>query len=602
MLDVSRLINVTVSLTQAGALGRTFNTLLVLGDSNVISGLQRERFYTDLAGVAADFGVQAPEYLAASIYYQQVPQPINLTIGRWLRTATAAMLQGALLTAAQATLQNFTQITNGGFDVTVDGTAKTLTGLNFSTQTTLNGVATVITTALSGAGTATWDGSQFVITSATTGAGVEASGTITLTANPAANDTVTVNGVVLTFVASSPTGPQILIGGTAAITAVNLATYLQNSSNTLLTVATYTVLTGVVTITYGAVGTGGNAFTLTKSSTAITLSASTLLNGANASSVSYATSPSASYQDVSTLLGLTAAVALPLVPGYAAESALQAVVALDALDPNWYGLMFASSVMPVDADNLEIAPFIEADEITRLFGITIQNTNVLSGEVTNDLASELHALDYNQSFTSYCSTNVYAVASPFGRLFTVILDGSDTFIDLMYKQMPGIAAEDLDEDEADALQAKHCNVFTEYDNNTSIFQYGVCCGSANIDETFGDNALQNTIQTNCYNALYTSTTKVPQTDPGENTFTNAISQACQQFVDNGYGAPGQWNATGFGSLVTGQYLKLGYYIYQPSVTTQSQEDRAARESVPFQVAFKEAGSVRTVQIAVTVEQ
>lgn len=601
MLDVSRLVNVTVSLTQAGALARTFNNLLIMGDSNVITGLERERHYTSIAGVAADFGVDAPEYKAASLYYGQNPRPVNLTIGRWLRTASAAELQGAILTAQQQLLTNFTQITSGGFDVTIDGAALTLTGLDFSTQTNLNGVATVITTALSSAGICVWDGEQFEIISATSGSGVKASGTITLDTNPAANDTLTLNSKVLTFVSSSPGANDVLIGGSAQATATNLWSYLLNSTSTNLTPATYSVLGGVVTVTYKTTGTGGNAFTLAKSSTHITLSASTLLGGANPSSVGYATSP-ASGQDVSTLLGFTAALALPLVPGYPAESPVGAVAALDQLDANWYGLSFAASTMPDDSQNLAVAAYVEAAAITRLFGVTIQTTNVLSSEVSNDLASELHALGYSHTFCAYCSTNPYAVASIFGRIFTVNLTGSNTMIDLMYKQMPGIAPEDLTSTQADVLQAKHCNVFVEYDNDTSILQYGITSGSAYIDETFGDDALQNSVQTNVYNVLYTSPTKVPQTDAGAQQFVNAISQSCQQFVTNGFGAPGQWNSAGFGSLTEGQYLKTGYYIYAPPIASQSESDRAARKSVPFQVAFKLAGSTQTVQINVAVNQ
>lgn len=602
MLDVSRLINVTVSLTQPGAQGRAFDTLLILGDSNVINGLQRELKFTSLSGVAEVFGTTAPEYLAASLYYQQSPQPVNLTVGRWLRTATAGELQGAILTNAQSQLGLFTQVTSGGLQVYVDGVLKSITGMNFSTALNLNGVASVVTAAFSGSATCVWTGSEFEIISATTGAGIQASGNITLTGNPSPADTVTVNGISIEFVASSPTGNEVLIGGTAQITAANLNTFLINSTSPNILEGQYSISGQVITVDYYQVGVAGNSFTLAKSSSEITVSGATLSGGTNPSSVSYATPPS-SGQDVSGLMGLTAALALPLVPGYAAETPLQAVMALDVLDPDWYGLMFAASVMPADSDNLSIAAYIQADQITRLFGVTIQNTSVLSSEVSNDLASEMLALSYSQSFTAYCSTNAYSVASVFGRLLTVVLTGSNTMIDLCYKQMPGIAAEDLTDEEASVLQSKQCNVFAEYDNNTSIFQYGTTASQGVfIDQTYGDNALQNNIQTNVYNVLYTSPTKVPQTDQGEQQFTNAISQSCQQFVTNGFGAPGQWNSAGFGSLQEGQYLKTGYYIYAPSVASQSESDRAARKSVPFQVAFKLAGSVQTVSISVLVNQ
>src|ERR1700756_5569093 len=131
-LPVSRLINVSVLITQAAAAGRNFSNLLIMGDSNVISGLERKRDYSDIKSVASDFGTSAPEYLAAALYFGQKPQPKTLSIGRWLRTATAGMLQGAILNATQSQLSNFTAVTSGGLDVTIDGSAHNLTGINLS--------------------------------------------------------------------------------------------------------------------------------------------------------------------------------------------------------------------------------------------------------------------------------------------------------------------------------------------------------------------------------------------------------------------------------------------------------------------------------------
>lgn len=599
-LPVSRLINIDASLTPAGAVGRVFNNLLVMGDSNVITGLERIRAYSDLTDVGSDFGNTAPEYLCAQVYFAQVPQPSSMSIGRWLRNSTAAQLQGALLNATQSALQLFTAITSGGVDVTIDGTAHNLTGLNFSAATNLNAVAADLTTALSGAGVVTYTGSQFILTSGTTGAGTAATGTITFSAAPAANDTVTINSVAITFVAASPTGNQVLIGTSAATTATNLNTFLQASTNASLTVLSYSVSGAVVTVTDKTVGTAGNSIALTKSSTAITLSAATLLGGVNASSVTYATTGAG--QDVSVLLGWTSSLALPLVPGYAAESALSAVTALDAISSAWYGLTFASSVQPTDSDNLAIAAFIEADSVKRLFGITIQNTNVLSSTVTNDLGSFLMAGGYVQTFSQYSSTNPYAAASIFGRMLTVDFDGQNTAIDLMYKQEPEVVSEDLSTEQANVLQAKRVNVYAKYNNSTSLIQYGVCAGPQFIDETFNSNWFQNAAETAVFNVNYTSTTKVPQTDQGMNQYVNALSSIGDQAVTNGVAAPGVWNAAGFGSLQQGQFLKIGYYVFAPPVALQAESDRAARKSVVFQMAVKFAGSTQTVDVLINFNQ
>jgi hypothetical protein len=597
-LPVSRLIQVGVSLSPTPAVGRNFGDMLEIGDSKVISGLERIRQYASLPEVAADFGTTAPEYLGAKDYFAQKPTPQNLSIGRWLRTASSAQLDGAILTAAQSALGLFTAITSGGFDINIDGTAHNITGLNFSAQTNLNGVAALVQTALSGFATVIWNGFQFVVTSLTSGAGVEAFGTITLGSNPSPGDTVTINGLSIQFVASAPTGNQVLIGGTNLLTATNLNTFLVNSTSPNLLSQTYSVSGDVVTVTYDQVGTVGDAITLAKSSTAITLSGSTLSGGQNPSLVSYMTPPG-SGQDISTLFGMTSALALPLVPGYAAESALEAVVALDAISTAWYFLEFASSVMPTDTDNLEIAPFIEADPVTRMFGITIQNTNVLSALVTNDLASQLMALGYEQTLTQYCSTDPYAVGSIFGRLSTVDFTQQNSVINVMWKVEPGIAPEALTSNQADVLQNKRVNVYVAYDNGTSILQYGTMAGPAFIDQIYGVDWYQNAVQTAVFNVPYTQPS-VPQTDPGENQLVSAINQVNGQAIFNGFGAPGQWNAPGFGQLQEGQYLKLGYYTFAQPVSSQSESDRAARKAVPIQSALKLAGNVNTAAILLSV--
>lgn len=167
-LNVGRLVRVAVNLAPLAAARRGFGTLLVIGDSNVIDGSERLRTYVDLESVAAGFGTSAPEYYAAQLYFGQTPRPQQLMIGRWLRTATSALLKGGILTAAEQAISKFTAITTGSFQVTVDGAVKSVTALNLSAVTNLNGVASAITAKLTGAVCA-WDGSRFSITSSTTG-------------------------------------------------------------------------------------------------------------------------------------------------------------------------------------------------------------------------------------------------------------------------------------------------------------------------------------------------------------------------------------------------------------------------------------------------
>lgn len=489
MLPVSRLVNVAINLSPIAAARRSFGVLNVAGDSNVINGLERYRTYGTYEAVTADFGTDAPESKAAQLYFGQTPKPALLMISRWLRTATAGFNRGGALSLTEQNISNFTGIDDGGLVIHIDGVTKTLTGLDFTGASNLNGVATIITTALSTSGVCSWNGTQFQVTSASTG------------------------------------------------------------NTSLVTAAT--------------AGSG---------------------------------------TDISALLKLTAGTLSVIVPGYASESPDAYVAAMANKSSLWYGLQFASSVQPTDDQNITVAGVIEALDLKRIFGVTIINANVLDNAVTSDLASRLKAGGFLQSFCQYSSTNVYAIASFFGRAFSVNFAANRSVINLMYKQEPLVVAEDLTDSQADVLQSKRCNVFTDYVNDTMIIQYGVVSGPAWFDEIHGLDWFQDAVQNACFNLLYTSPTKIPQTDAGVNQLVNAVSGACNDAVNNGLVAPGIWNSEGFGNLQSGQYLKNGYYIYAQPVALQSQGDREARVAPPIQVAIKLAGAIDTVEVIVSVNR
>lgn len=131
---------------------------------------ERIRAYTGIDGVAADFGVSTPEYKAAELFFSQSPRPSQLRIGRWAKTATPAVLKGAVLPDDEAEPSEWTGITSGTFAVSVGGASKEITGLDFSGETNLNGVAGVISTALASAGAScVWTGERFVMTTTAKG-------------------------------------------------------------------------------------------------------------------------------------------------------------------------------------------------------------------------------------------------------------------------------------------------------------------------------------------------------------------------------------------------------------------------------------------------
>ena len=57
-----------------------------------------------------------------------------------------------------------------------------------------------------------------------------------------------------------------------------------------------------------------------------------------------------------------------------------------------------------------------------------------------------------------------------------------------------------------------------------------------------------------------------------------------------------------GQLQTGQNLPKGWYLYYPSINSQSQATREARISVPFQLAIKLAGAIQIVDVLINVNR
>jgi hypothetical protein len=168
-LPVSSVVSVSVEMSPTAAALRNFGAALIIGSSDVIDTDERIRLYSSIDEVAEDFGTTAREYLAAQAFFSQSPQPKFVYVGRWAQSATAGRLRGRVLSTDEQDMAIFNAITAGTMTLLIDGTEKTISDLNLSSETNLNGIASMVTTALGDAGTCFWSGTQFVITSATTG-------------------------------------------------------------------------------------------------------------------------------------------------------------------------------------------------------------------------------------------------------------------------------------------------------------------------------------------------------------------------------------------------------------------------------------------------
>lgn len=283
----------------------------------------------------------------------------------------------------------------------------------------------------------------------------------------------------------------------------------------------------------------------------------------------------------------------------AVETLLQAVNA-SLQYTNWYGLAIADSADLVEADVISVAAAIEASSLSRILAVTTDDVNVLVAGNTDNIGYKLKAAGYGRTFWQCSSSSKYAAISAFGRAFTVNFTGNNTTITLKFKTEPGVTYETLTTAQAAAIDAINGNVYVYYANDTAIIQQGVMANGDFFDERHGLDWLQNYVQTNLYNLLYTSATKIPQTDAGVTRLMTSVEASLDQAVNNGLVAPGVWNGGQIGQIESGDTLTKGYYVYADAVANQAQSDREARKSPVIQAALKLAGAIHYGDVQINV--
>lgn len=110
-------------------------------------------------------------------FSQEGGAPADVAVIYWNKSgagtpATAGKLTGGVLTSGDQALANFTGITAGSMNLTIDGTPKAITAVDLSSVADMAAVATAMSAKTSPQATVAWAAgtAQFIVTSATTGA------------------------------------------------------------------------------------------------------------------------------------------------------------------------------------------------------------------------------------------------------------------------------------------------------------------------------------------------------------------------------------------------------------------------------------------------
>ena len=196
----------------------------------------------------------------------------------------------------------------------------------------------------------------------------------------------------------------------------------------------------------------------------------------------------------------------------------------------------------------------------------------------------------------------YMAAAYAGRAMSTNFSGSLTATTMHMKELVGVLPDpNITQIILNECKTVGADVYINIGGLAKVFCTG---GNTYYDSVYNLTWLVFALQVAGFNAIATTSTKLPQTETGMAVLRGAYLNVLTQAVVNGYSAPGTWNgAIPFGSpaVFARNVAQLGFYLYSAPVSAQSQADRLDRKAPLVQIAVKEAGAIQSSSVIVNVQ-
>lgn len=188
-----------------------------------------------------------------------------------------------------------------------------------------------------------------------------------------------------------------------------------------------------------------------------------------------------------------------------------------------------------------------------------------------------------------------------GRAMSVAFEGNATTSTMHLKDLVGIVGDpNITQAILTTAQTAGADVYAIIAGVPKVY----CSGSNDFwDNVYNTDWLVFALQVAGFNALATTSTKLPQTEPGIAVLRGAYINVLNLAVRNRFLAPGAWNSSelfGNPADLIRNVAQLGFYIYSTPVNQQTQAARAARQAPLIQIAVKFAGAVHSTSVVVSV--
>jgi len=242
----------------------------------------------------------------------------------------------------------------------------------------------------------------------------------------------------------------------------------------------------------------------------------------------------------------------------------------------------------VGTNTADIADWCEAAK--KIFMNTSNDLSTLSSAIATDVASQLKNKTLRYSLTTFSKNpNEYPSASVFGRAASVNFEGIATTITLNLKQMPTVTVEDLSPNEFAVLRSKYASAIVKIGKTVNAYTDSRMASGSWMDTTHGLMWLENRIETDMFNLLYQSGTKIPYTQAGLNLAIARLERSCEAAVRNGLAGPG--------FLPDGTYLPNGYIVTSVALGDVSSGDKSNRVYNGLGFKMSGAGALHEINIS-----
>lgn len=517
-----------------------------------------------------------------------------------------------LVSGAITDLSGLENLTDGSFDIEVDGAKVQVRDVTTGASVTLVSLASILTSKMSGKATFVADTSKNQLTLTTASTGTDSELAYAVTASPAAGTDIS---ALLKLTQSTATS---LVQGTAT----NVEHPAKLTSGEITLADLYNVTDGVMTLVMNGVtlnlhglnfATYGSSLTLNEVVQILTAAIgsnglvevsgqsiviSTSQQGADVT-IGYASSAS-SITDLSAILALTQSTAASRIDGYTPGGLVSEVALIQTAARCAGRSVFAWTLdrqYRDTQDQKDFADWAEAQD-QAYFSACTNSVQAYNTADTTNIGFYAHNKGYIKTSVMYHNNpQVYPDVSYAALALSVNYALENSTLTMKFKQLTGIETVPLTETQLSSLKARRINTYVSMGNSSSVVREGV----QSADSWFTDSHVnlsnyKEELQVEVFN-VFMRNKKVKYTSAGQDLLVSAAAKINNRYIRNGTFADREKettdNETGYTTLPACTIIPAPIY----SATTS---ERANRVAPPIAIVAYEAGAFHSVAIDVTV--